>query len=210
MNARDVVAGRFADRNRYAAPCGRCSVLVRARGGVVRDNSVMGKALMCLTCLGIEHDPDAEIRQSTPHAAAWVTVLVLGLTRACRLCGEEVVCVSGLYPYQPAPGYRNLITTQDEDGILLATAAGLLDRIGRRDITDTIGSVYSQSLKAWTIAVSCPHCRGLQGNYFVGEETMGRVRTDGIAGLEVLGRVPCVTPEWQLIVHDPHFARLSF
>ncbi|WP_216916943.1 hypothetical protein [Nocardia noduli] len=167
------------------------------------------RELLCTTCLALHFDHDADIPATTHGAAHWVTILVLGLTRDCWRCTRPVICVSGLYPHYPAAEFRHLITTQDQSGALLSVAATLLDRIGRRDITATIGRVYSRTLQAWTIAVTCPHCGALQGNFPVGEETMDRVLAAGITGLDVLGHVPCPTQEWQTIVYYPSFGSLG-
>ncbi|MGW2666394.1 hypothetical protein ACWCW7_36035 [Nocardia tengchongensis] len=85
-------------------------------------------------------------------------------------------------------------------------AAVLLTRIGRTDIAGTIRRVYSKTAQAMVDAVCCPVCGGMQGNYFVGEETRNRVSGHGMAGLDTLGLVPCRTSQWQHLVHDPSVA----
>ncbi|MEV0297026.1 hypothetical protein [Nocardia sp. NPDC050710] len=205
-----TVLGQFAFRNRFATECARCSVLVLADGGVVRDDPVHGQIVLCLTCVNIDHDRHAEIRYVTPGAAQWITVLVLGFTRRCWHCAAEVVCVSGLYPHRPGLAAHRLMTTHDEPGRGMALAARMLDRIGRRDITATIESVFSQTLQADTMAVLCPHCRSMQGNFFVIEETTQRYLTAGLEGLDVLGHAPSPTREWQQIVHHPDLSWMLF
>lgn len=206
MDHAAIIEGRYAGRNRFATPCSRCSVLIRPRCGIAHGDDPTTREILCRTCLTLHYDPDADIPATTLGTATWTTILVLGFTRACWRCAAEVICVSGLYPDYPAPEFRYLITTQDQHGTLMRVAAGLLDRIGRRDITDTIGPAYSRTLEAWTVAVTCPRCRGLQGNFPVGEQTMDRVLVAGLAGLDVLGRVPCPTQEWQMLVYDSSLA----
>jgi hypothetical protein len=206
MSEQDAMTGRFAIRNRYAAECSQCSVLVIPDGGILRNDPLDGPIVWCMTCLALEYNPHAEIRPSTPFAAQVITIAVLGFPRECWRCGTEVTCVAGLFPYRPGIGYRKFVTTQDEPGTAMTVAARLLATIGRRDITTTIRPVYSRTLQATTIAVHCPQCRTMQGNYFTAEETMNRVLNAGIDGLDILGRSPSPTREWQQLVHDDQLA----
>ncbi|MGV9836534.1 hypothetical protein ACWDUL_20430 [Nocardia niigatensis] len=194
---------RYATRNAYGAPCRRCGVMVRADGGIVRSSAAPALAgTWCITCLRLDHDPEVSIPPVTAGAAHWMTVRVVGFVRKCWQCRQPVTCVSGLYPHTPDQRFLGTLLTSDGPRVMTA-AAVLLTRIGRTDIAGTIRRVYSKTAQAMVDAVCCPACGGMQGNFFVGEETLDRVSGHGMAGLDTLGLAPCWTSHWQHLIHDP-------
>ncbi|MGY2089159.1 MULTISPECIES: hypothetical protein [Nocardia] len=82
-----------------------------------------------------------------------------------------------------------------------------------RKVADTPAAVatpiepaYTRASGTTSHAVRCRECRAVQGNHFVGEETLNRVMSRGIDGLDTLGLAPSSTRRWQLLVHDPSVA----
>ena len=200
------MGGKYAPRNRYGAACRRCGVFVRPEGGIVRVGTTPALAgTWCITCLQLEHDPEAGIPPVTAGAAKWMTIRVVGFVRQCWQCQSPVTCVAGLYPHTGEQNFHGTLLTSDGPRVLSA-AAVLLSRIGRPEIAGTIGRVYSKTVGAMVDAVCCPACGGMQGNFFVGEETLDRVVGHGMAGLDTLGLAPCRTWHWQHLVHDPRVA----
>ncbi|WP_139348049.1 hypothetical protein [Nocardia donostiensis] len=100
MFGSEVVRGQFTAPNRYATECGRCSVLVRPDCGIICGDPTYGQ-LMCVTCVARRDNPDAEFPFATAGAGNWVTVALMGFTRACWRCRTDVVCVAGMYPHRP-------------------------------------------------------------------------------------------------------------
>jgi len=82
---------------------------------------------------------------SPAGCAAHVSVRVLGLTRACWKCGEDTVCLVGLYPAKPGRGYIGLFTTDNEKTMHLALR--LVRRAGSPDLAITVKSRYSQTAR---------------------------------------------------------------
>jgi hypothetical protein len=69
--------------------------------------------------------------------------------------------------------------------------------------------ILDYTVRAKTLAVCCRHCGGLQGNYMVGEETLGKVVNGGIDALDTLAIAECRVQDWQYMVHGPSHSTMG-
>jgi hypothetical protein len=187
-------------------------VLVSAGGGFLRSGD-SGSEVWCQTCHDIDTHAESEdfdekgpVLPSAPPPGCGTSVLlhVLGLTHKCWKCGQNTVCVAGLYPAHPSRTYVGIHTIGDER--TMALAKRLLQQNGWADLARSIQSRYSKTMGEWSLANCCQHCGSLQGNFFVGEEALSLVAADGPRGLDTVGVVDCPALDWQERVHNSESA----
>ncbi|MFJ9508679.1 hypothetical protein ACIRPZ_33435 [Streptomyces anulatus] len=196
-------------KNRFAGGCASCSVGVAAGSGFLGKGLDGGWEVRCPTCQHIDDlaeagdfDPENIVLPTTPPPGSEVTVVlrVLTLTRPCWSCGKDTVCLIGLYPQRPAPGYVGLYTTDNPH--TMALVQRLLQQHGHKDLAATIKSRYSRTMRERQLSNGCAHCDALQGNFPVHEEADRRVASGGVNRLDTLLVAACPVLEWQIIVHD--------
>jgi hypothetical protein len=194
--------------NRFAAGCARCSVLVLPGGGFLREEDNAWE-VWCTTCHHLDvladaddFDPDeVKLPANVPAGcAAYLSLRVLGLTRACWKCGLDTVCLIGLYPTRPGRGYVGVFTTDSEKTMDLVRR--LVQRAGRPDLAAAVKDRYSKTTRTRQLTNGCRHCDAIQGNFPVHEEATERVASGGVDGLDTLLVTDCPVLEWQAIVYD--------
>ncbi|MFF8732063.1 hypothetical protein ACF073_37180 [Streptomyces sp. NPDC015171] len=165
--------------------------------------------MWCATCQRVDElaesgdfDPEQpELPAVSPLGCApTVDLRVLGMTRACWKCGEDTLCLIGLYPNQPSRGYVGLHTTDNEK--TMALCQRLAEGNGRPELAVGVKSRYSRTLRERELANGCRHCDALQGNFPVHEEALGRVAAGGVDGLDTLLVVGCPVVEWHAVIYD--------
>ncbi|WP_189960020.1 hypothetical protein [Streptomyces alanosinicus] len=195
-------------KNRFAGGCTRCSVLVMPDGGFLRKNDE-GWEAWCVTCQSLDElaesedfDPENLMLPTVPPSGSATTLdlRVLGMTRACWKCGENTLCLIGLYPNRPARGYVGLHTTDNEKTMELCQL--LAEREGRAELAAGVKSRYSRTMRERQLANGCRRCDALQGNFPVHEEALGRVASGGVDGLDTLFVASCPVLEWQAVIYD--------
>ncbi|WP_198152774.1 hypothetical protein [Pseudofrankia sp. DC12] len=193
--------------NQFEGRCASCSVMVHAQGGLLRAGPE-GWEVLCAACRVDQIAPGAGSADSGPQpppagCAATIRVRILGMKRLCWKCGEQTLCVVGLYPKQPARGYQRLPTTDTDETIALAQ--WLLRVEGRPEVAETIKTRYSQTVGGTYLANTCRHCDALQGNFPVQEEVLACLAATGLGGLETLVEADCPIRQWQAVLRESGF-----
>jgi len=193
--------------NKFASGCAHCSVLVFAGGGSLRSGK-SGWEVWCPTCHDIDiqaksedFDQDDLVLPSTPPQGCLTSIRlsVLGVTLMCRRCGQETVCVVGLYPDRPSRTYVGIHTTSD--GRTMDLARRLLQQSGLSSLAKSLQYRLTDNRGEQCLANCCQQCGVLQGNQLVGDETMSRVTADGVDGLDTVVVADCPVLDWQRIVY---------
>jgi len=200
-------AGREFGSNKFAAGCAHCSVPVLAGGGFLRSGDSECE-VWCRICHHIDAraesencDEEAQVLLSAPLSGCTTTIRlrVLGLTLKCWRCGQNTVCVAGLYPDRPSRTYVGIHTVGDERTMSLTKR--LVQQSGLTGVAELIQYQYSKTMGEQSLANCCQHCGSLQGNFFVGEAALSRVVADGPDGLDTLVIADCPVLDWQERVH---------
>jgi tetratricopeptide (TPR) repeat protein len=193
--------------NRVAAGCARCSVLVLAGGGILRNGDA-DQGVWCRTCDDIEtqteaddfEDDDLVLPAARPRGCvSSISLKVLGLTVACFRCGQGTVCVAGLYPERPSPTYVGLHTVTDDR--TMALAQRLLQQHGQSNLAGLIQLRYSKIMGERSLANCCQHCGVFQDSFIISEEAVSCIVGGSLDGLDTLAIADCPVLDWQRIVH---------
>jgi hypothetical protein len=191
--------------NQVAELCAGCSVEVLPGGGVVTAHR-NGPEVRCRCCA------DAETAggrcRDIPYVPAgpppgcnptiWLEILIF--EPLCWRCRRPALCLAGLYPAKPAPGYYRMFTCDDQAALLLAR--DLADSHGHHDATRSLRRHDGDFQDEPTLVNTCRHCDTPFDDLGFAELLIERAADTGLAGFSVLTVAECPTDTWQRLVQS--------
>jgi hypothetical protein len=189
--------------NQVAELCVSCSVEVLPGGGVVTAPRY-GPEVRCRCCADAETaggrcwDIPCVPQGPRPGCNPTIGLEILVFEPFCWRCRRPALCLAGLYPAQPAPGYYGMFTCDDQAALLLAR--DLADSRGHHDVTRSLRCHDGDFQDEPMLVNTCRHCDTPFDDLGFAELLIERAAEGGLAGFCVLTVAECPTDTWQRLV----------